>query len=262
MIRNLLLLLALAMVSATAVAQDAKQATVHLRNGQVITGTITSRNDQQVTVISRDDSVTYVFGQEQINYIEQARKKKNYDTSKFRGFIDAGYSLGTGSPRSDYWLVETSFGYQVTPHWYLGAGLGVHNFHARKQSYPLYYDQTGSNAGRHEDPDWKYPFIPVYLNGRFNFKSESHNTPFVDLKAGVMFINHNGCYVSPTLGYHLATNQFFSINFGIGYAMHTAKYEKWVSGDTPGAIPDDSGHSYLNQRDHYTNFFLKVGVEF
>lgn len=260
MIKRFVLSLALLLVTLCTWAEQTKS-TVHLKSGEFVTGVITSRNSDKVAIISDADGQTYDFDMSEVDYISHEMKKKNYDTSKFRGFIDLGYSLGMGKPCNDYWLIETSFGYQFTPNYYLGAGLGVHNFSARMSSYPLHHNQV-NNPGLHNDPDWKYPFIPIYLEGRYNYRSETYNTPFASLKVGTTFINHKGFFASPTIGWHFASRQFFSFNIGLAYELQTAKYKLWCSGDTPGAIPDDSGKTYLNKQGTFHNVALKVGVEF
>ena len=70
---------------------------IHLRNGQVVKGAITERDERVVTIISDHDGGTYHYTTDEINYISHLTKRKNYDTSKFRGFIDVGYraSLAT-----------------------------------------------------------------------------------------------------------------------------------------------------------------------
>ena len=256
----LLLTVALCSLSILATAQvTTSKSTVHLRNGQWVTGVITNRDDKTVEIENEADGLKYVFLVDEIDNITHETKKKNYDTSKFRGFIDLGYSLGMGAPRNDYWLVETSFGYEFTPHYYLGLGVGLHNFEAKVGSYPMRYDLT---VPEHINPDWKYPFIPVYVEGRYHVKSENGNTPFVSLKLGATFINHAGFFASPTLGYHLASNRVFSFNVGRGYALQTATYKAWCTGETPGAIPDHSGKSYLKKTSLFHNALVKVGVEF
>ncbi|MBR5101876.1 MAG: hypothetical protein IK092_01985 [Muribaculaceae bacterium] len=252
------LLIAIVALGATADNKERKS-TIHFKSGEWVEGVITSRNNLTVEIVNAADGIKYVYNTDEIDYISHEAKKKNYDTAKFRGFIDLGYSLGVGEPRNDFWLVETSFGYQFTPNYYLGAGIGVHNFDAKIDTYPMRYDLA---VPEHNDPNWRYPFIPVYLEGRYNFRSETYNTPFVSLKVGTTFINHPGFYTSPTVGYHFKSNQYFSFNVGIAYALHTAKYKLWCTGDTKGAIPDDSGKCYLNQHDAFHNFMLKVGVEF
>ena len=253
-----LILIFLLMISIVPAAAQGSKSTVVLKNGQRTTGVITSRNNEQVE-IKTADGVSYVYSTADIDRIDHEARKKNYDTAKFRGFIDLGYSLGVGAPRNDFWLIETSFGYAFTPRTYAGLGIGIHNFDANVESFPRRTDKLEPELN---DPHWHYPFIPVYAEGRYNFKNESVSTPFVSLKLGATFINHAGFYASPSLGYHIAGNQYFSFNVGLGYALHTAHYKLWVTGDTPGAIPDDRGGTYLNKGAAFHNLFLKVGVEF
>ena len=235
-----------------------RKSTIHLRNGQTIEGVITSRDDQKVE-ISTLDGMDYIFNMSEVDHISHDARKKNYDTAKFRGFIDLGYSLGVGEPRNDFWLIETSFGYAVSPKVYFGAGIGIHSFKAVVSTYPERNDKAQPEPN---DPKWRYPFIPLYGEARYCFLNESKNTPWVSLKVGATFINHKGFYTSPSIGYHFKSNQFFSFNVGVGYALHTAHYKLWCTGDTPGAIPDQSGSSYLDKSAMFHNFFLKAGVEF
>lgn len=235
-----------------------RQSTLHLKSGEYVTGIITLRNDQNVEIVTADN-VKYVFSTSEIDYITHESRKKQYDTSKFRGFVEAGYSLGFGEPRNDYWLIETSFGYQFNAHYYLGAGIGIHNFKANIDSYPMRNDLA---VPVHNDPKWEYPFIPLYLEGRYNWRSEVHNTPWLSLKLGANTFNHSGLFASPSVGFHFATTQYFSFNIGLGYALHTTHYKLWCTGDTPNAIPDKSGSSYLDKNGVFHNAFVKLGVEF
>lgn len=181
------LIVAAVALSANAEKKPAK-VQIHLRNGQVVTSVITERDERVVTIANDADHATYHYTMDEINYIDHLTKKKNYDTSKFRGFIDLGYSMGVGAPRNDYWLVETSFGYAFTPKTYIGLGVAIHDFKPEEKSYPMFWNQTKENAGKRNDPAWRYPFIPFYLEGRYNFMNESKNTPFVSLKVGGTFI--------------------------------------------------------------------------
>lgn len=249
-----------ALLSLTVWAGDndgSRQSTIHLKSGEVVTGTITSRDDTTVDIVV--DGVKYVYTTDEIAYISHERRKKNYDTSKFRGFIDLGYSLGLGEPRNNYWLVETSFGYQLTPQWYLGGGVALHNFSPKVSTYPLRLD---IKEPTHNDPDWQSPFIPLYAETRYSLRSENGHTPWASLKLGANVINHMGFFASPSLGIHLATSEFFSFNIGVGYALHTAHYRLHCLGDAPGAESDGVGGAYINKGAAFHNVFLKVGVEF
>ncbi|MBR1474978.1 MAG: hypothetical protein IJ613_05325 [Muribaculaceae bacterium] len=254
------LFVAMLLVALLATAADAspRKSTIHLKSGEYVTGVITARDDQTVEIVT-DDGMKYVYVMTEVDYISHEARKKNYDTSHFRGFVDVGYSLGVGSSRNNYWLIETSFGYQFNAHYYLGAGIGLHNIKARVDTYPLRNDLA---VPEHNDPQWDFPFVPVYVEGRYNLRSETQGTPWASLKVGANTFNHSGFFASPSLGWHFAASQYFSFNIGIGYALHTASYKLWCTGDTPGAIPDKSGHSYLDKTGVFHNVFAKVGVEF
>ena len=254
----LILMMAFAMTTQLMADDVVPKATIHLRNGQMLEGVIKSRTEQQV-VLTTIDGVDYTLAMSDIDRIDHAAHKKNYDTAKFRGFVDIGYSMGVGGPRNNFWLVETSFGYAITPRAYIGAGIGLHSFNAVIKSYPK---RTDRPQPEDNDPNWRYPFIPIYAEGRYSFKNESQNTPWVSLKVGATFINHKGFYTSPSIGYHFKSNQYFSFNVGVGYALHTAHYKLWCLGNEPGAIDDDKGGRYLNKGAMFHNFFLKAGVEF
>ena len=259
--KKILLLLIVAVMAMTAMAGDnaSRKSTIHLKSGEYVTGVITARDETKVD-IETEDGMKYVYTTSEIDYITHEMKRKNYDTSKFRGFVEMGYSMGLGEPRCDYWLIETSFGYQCTTNLYLGAGIGVHKFDAKINTFPLRNDYAEPMPN---DPDLnRMPFIPLYADARYNLRSENFNTPWASLKAGYSIFNHGGVFLSPSVGYHFASNQFFSFNVGLGYALHTAKYKLWCTGDTPGAIPDKGGHSYLDKTGVFHNVFVKVGVEF
>lgn len=258
--RTLSLLVAV-VVTATALAagKTHKRSTVHLRDGQFVSGVITQRNSERVEIISDADSIKYTFATTDIDHISHEAPHKNYDTSKFRGFIDLGYAPGLGTPRNNFWAVETSFGYQITPNYYLGAGIALHNFKACLDSYPYRADKVDKERN---DPKWRYPFIPLYIEGRYNVHSESHNTPFVSLKVGATFINHKGFFSSPTIGWHFKARQFFSFNVGVAYSLHVTNYKFWCTGNTPGAINHNSGTCYINKNTAFHNILAKVGVEF
>lgn len=261
--KKLILLLVAAVMAMSSMAgnDDAapRKSTVHLKSGEFMTGVITSRDNLKVEITS-DNGVAYVYDMADVDYISHEHKKKNYDTSKFRGFVDMGYSMGLGEPRCDYWLVETSFGYQFNPNLYLGAGVGLHKFNAKINTFPMRNDYA---EPRPNDPDLdKFPFVPIYADVRYNLHSESHNTPWAGIKLGGSVFNHGGVFASPSVGFHFASNQFFSFNVGVGYALHTAHYKLWCTGETPGAIPDKAGHSYLDKTGVFHNVFVKAGVEF
>ena len=257
--KNLLFILVAMCMTLTVSAGDDNQrlSTIHFKSGEVMTGIITARTDDKVEINVND--VIYSYPMDDIAYISHEAKKKNYDKSRFRGFIDAGYAWGLGEPRNSYWLIETSFGYQLTTNVYLGAGVAVHSFHPAVDTYPLRLDLA---TPTHNDPDWKGPFVPLYAEARYNWRSENTHTPWASIKVGANVINQTGFYLSPSIGWHFATNQYFTLNIGAGYALHTAHYRLHCLGDSPGAINDGIGGAYINKGAAFHNIFVKLGVEF
>ena len=257
--KKLLFILVAMCMALTVSAGDGNQrlSTIHFKSGEVVTGIITSRNDATVDITV--DEVKYTYMMDEIAYISHETKKKNYDKSRFRGFIDLGYAWGFGEPRNNYWLIETSFGYMLTQQFYLGGGIALHNFSPKVESYPMRLDTAEPTQC---DPDGRSPCVPLYAEGRYSLHSENGHTPWASLKLGANVINHFGFFASPSVGWHFATNQYFTINVGIGYALHTAHYHLPCLGDSPGAINDGIGGAYINKGAAFHNVFVKLGVEF
>lgn len=241
--------------------QNIQESQIHLKNGKVVSGKITERNDDNVTISLNGTDVK--FATDEINYISHDGFKKKYDKKRFRGFIDFAYGIGVGSPRDNVFSIETSFGYQFSHYLYVGAGIAV-DFHSPKlDSYPWRQD-LGEDEGlkQRNDPDWKYPFVPFYVNVRSQLYEGNRFTPYADLKLGYSFLNYNGIYCNPTIGIHIPTKGILALNVGVGLNMQRGEYKLWTRGETPGAIPDGSGSAYLEESKLLTAITFKLGIEF
>ena len=89
----------------------------------------------------------------------------------YRGFIDAGYSIGVGDYKFGRFEVNTSHGFQFNPYLFLGVGAGLHfmsSYETKDMDIPL--DVRESQVD-----------IPVFANIRCNF-SKKKVSPFVDVK--------------------------------------------------------------------------------
>ncbi|MEG0012187.1 MAG: hypothetical protein RR383_00480 [Muribaculaceae bacterium] len=234
---------------------------LRLKSGEVINGNIISRNDNEVTILNSSDGIQYFYSAGDIAYITHAKPEKKYNTRKFRGMIDFGYGIGIGSPRDNIFMIETSFGYQFNKYLYLGGGIAL-NFHkAILDSYPLRQD-LGTDSKVRNDPNWNFPFVPLYVNLRSQLYDSNRFTPFVDLKIGASVINYMGFYFSPSIGIHIPTTSFLSLNVMIGYTLQQGEYKLWTRGETPGAIPDDGGSAYLKKNKMLSAVNFRIGVEF
>lgn len=234
---------------------------IHLKTGEVVNGHITKRDDVKINFHSTDDNLDYIFLMNEVAYVTHDTVKKNYETNRFRGMVDIGYGMGIGSPRANMLVVETSFGYQFSHFIYIGGGIGVYNPSFVTNSFPFRQDLSADNQTRCT-PEWNTPFVPIYANLRSQLYESDHFTPFADIKAGYSIFNHGGLFLSPSVGVHIPTKSMFSINFTVSYSLQQCKYKLWTTGNTPGAVPDGTGKSYLDTRLNLSNLALKVGVEF
>ena len=234
---------------------------IHLKNGSVITGKITSRDQNKIVIIKNGTNKQDEFSMADVNFVTHDESAKKYNQSGFKGFVEVGYGLGIGNERNNIFGVETSFGYQFNHYLYLGGGLGVHFHKALVDTYPWREDEADINTTRN-NPDYKFPFIPLYLNVRSQLFESNRITPYIDTKIGASIINFYGFYFSPAIGLHIPTSAFLSLNISLGYALQQSEYKFWVTGNTPGAIPDKTGKSYVNRDNFISSFNFRVGIEF
>lgn len=92
-----------------------------------------------------------------------AIRSQNISNNCYRGFIDAGYSIGVGDYEFGRFEVNTSHGYQFNPYLFLGAGVGFH--------FMSSYETSGMDIPldvRDEKTD-----VPVFANIRCNFNVSS-----------------------------------------------------------------------------------------
>ncbi len=134
----------------------------------------------------------------------------------YKGFVDAGYSIGIGDYKLNRFEVNTSHGYQFNPYIFLGAGLGLHfmpSYATEDMEIPL--DTRDSKVD-----------IPVFANIRFNL-SKTKISPFLDAKGGTYVTNNGNIYVNVSAGCRFAINERQGINIAIGYALGKLEFEKF-----------------------------------
>lgn len=120
----------------------------------------------------------------------------------YRGFADFSYTLGVGDFGKNHDRVNllTSHGYQFTPHFFAGIGIGVNYFY--------------------DDEAWN---LPVFAH----FRSDILNndiTPFIDLRVGYSAIDVKGFYLNPSIGCRFSVSDNMALNVGIGYTLQKADY--------------------------------------
>ncbi|MDO4755960.1 MAG: hypothetical protein Q4A54_06425 [Parabacteroides sp.] len=139
---------------------------------------------------------------------------QNVSGNCYRGFIDAGYTIGVGDYDMGRFEVNTSHGYQINPFIYLGAGLGLHFF-------PSY--ETGGMDIPLDIRESKVD-IPVFANARCNFLKGKYS-PFIDIKGGTYVNNNGGLYINASAGCRFAIGSKQAINLSIGYTTQKLEFE-------------------------------------
>lgn len=156
------------------------------------------------------------------------KSQSAYNTeSGYRGFVEAGYTVGTGNS-SDAISLTTSHGYQINPYVFVGGGAGVNYFHG---------------------PDsWS---VPIFATGRGTL-IDGPISPFLDIKIGYAAADVSGFYFSPTIGC-----RFNKYTISAGYQMTSVS-----GGETESVYA--YGYSYSYKKEGYTagGFVFKVGLEF
>lgn len=117
-------------------AQNLQEA-VYLKNGSIVRGVIIERVPDVSIKIRTADGAVLSYKMEEVEKITKETPQGRPGRSKFgarldgggltagyRRFIDAGYTLGTGSDGESRLELATSHGYQLNPYLYVGLGRG------------------------------------------------------------------------------------------------------------------------------------------
>lgn len=172
---------------------------------------------------------------------------QNLSRNCYRGFVDAGYSVGIGDYEFGRFEINTTHGYQVSPYFFFGAGLGLH--------FMSEYETEGMNIAldyRESKID-----IPVYANVRCNF-SKGKVVPLIDVRGGSFVTNNGGLYVSASAGCRISINDKQAINVSVGYTFENLEF------DTFDRFPSNSSMNYIrdSRKCETESITLKLGFEF
>ncbi|MDE5727520.1 MAG: hypothetical protein K2H94_05275 [Duncaniella sp.] len=163
----------------------------------------------------------------------------------YRGFLDWNNSLTSYAymytPEAHrltayYSGISTSHGYQITPVWFVGAGLSVE--HSR-------------NVGEY--------IIPVFLQGRADLKL-GKLTPFADIKAGYNLTDGGGAYLSPMIGYRFNWGRKLGINLGLGATLKNIGVQTYEMTVVPGESFEIKSTGIERRWRGYFSF--RLGIDF
>jgi len=143
---------------------------------------------------------------------------QNSASKCYRGFVDAGYTVGIGDYEFGRVELSTSHGYQFNPYVFLGAGVGLH--------FMQKYETNGMEIAL-DTRDSKVD-VPVFGNVRFNF-AKSKIAPFVDGKVGYYVTNNGGLYYNVSAGCRFSINAKQAVSVSVGYTSQELEFETFDS---------------------------------
>lgn len=142
-------------------------------------------------------------------------KAQNEAGNCYRGFVDAGYTIGVGDYDFGRFEVNTSHGYQINPYIFIGGGMGLHFMQS--------YKASGTSDIPLDIRDSKVD-IPVFANVRGTFM-KSRFAPFIDAKAGTFINNNGGQYINASIGLRISVNKKQAVDIMVGYTMEKLEFE-------------------------------------
>ncbi len=165
----------------------------------------------------------------------------------YKGFVDAGYSIGVGDYDFGRFEINTSHGYQFNPYIFLGAGAGLHfmsSYETSDMDIPL--DVRDSEVD-----------IPIFANFRCNFIKKKVS-PFVDVRGGTYVTNHGGLYVNASVGCSVTLNEKQAVYLAVGYSSEKLEFE------TFSRFTSKTSLDYTRKATKYDteSITLKIGFEF
>ena len=232
-------LLAIMFLTAIAVQAQEQQEVVYLKNGSIVRGVIIEQIPNASLKIQTADGSIFAYKMEEVEKItKEAVQNRRYATRRssapgmqfngggrmagYRGFVDLGYTIGTGDFGEDRVEFATSHGYQFNPYLYVGLGAGAH----------YYFDSEMVE-------------VPIFAHVRSEFLNNSIS-PFFDFKIGYTVYDATGFYMTPSVGCRFALGDRSGISVGLGYTMQKVEYDLWGYSDS----------------ENCGGFSIKVGFDF
>lgn len=149
-----------------------------------------------------------------ISFVFVAVNAQNVSGNCYRGFVEAGYALGQRDYDFGRIEVNTSHGYQINPHFFVGGGFGFHFASLYKTS-----DNDIALDVRESKVD-----VPVFANVRYNVLKKKFS-PFIDLRGGTYVNNNGGMYANLSIGCRIAINTKQAFNISVGYASENLEFQ-------------------------------------
>lgn len=144
-------------------------------------------------------------------------------TKGYRGFFEltgevqfmTDYNTNHYAPEKEsltylFYGISTSHGYQIDPHFFIGAGISAHIV-----AYKVFPEVISFPVFVQFRTDWTFGKVPLY--GDFRLGVTYNGRSFDNLGTDAVF-------ATPTVGYRLDWGRKVAMNFGIGVALHGYSY--------------------------------------
>ena len=272
-----------------------------------VTLATTSRNARASgsTAASRRPSTNDGYANNR-NQREQRPRKDNFyqgeqDVRGYKGIFDVGYTHSLGPAEKGRFELNTSHGLQMNKYLFVGLGLGLHMYSARKpimrenmgtDNYPQYADSTvGISQGNgvtlyptsyKHGIDSSFMFMPLFLDFRGYLPIENSTvSPFVSIKLGCSFnlsdgFRPAGFYFAPSVGAKFNVSPNIGLYLNLGYTFQglgesgRTEHVTGTEGSTTTTIVQNEGYGYYyrNSIDDLRNatsvhgLSFRLGIEF
>lgn len=192
-------------------AQSQNESTVVLKSGLSITGTITERTSEGLTIKSSDGDI-FIYRNDEIKNIVQPKgankeaagqalqkRADKYSYKGYKGIVEIGVGgnidLGYGIPASTYTHATFTNGYQFGPHFYSGIGVGISISDFPLVSAPVFVDLRVHPLRYRKFS----PYIGFKIGYQFNIKGYHDNS-----------FDGDGCSSYYVTKYHWPQHRYFN----------------------------------------------------
>ena len=118
----------------------------------------------------------------------------------YKGFFEAGYTVGVGDGVDRIAIASTTHGCQINSNIFVGGGVAVNYF-------------TDAEL-------WN---LPIFGNVRYTIL-DNKISPFIDGKIGYAVLDVDGFYFNPSVGCRFGFSDTFALTASMGYEVLSAEY--------------------------------------
>jgi hypothetical protein len=178
----------------------------------------------------------------------------NIHAQGYESNIKARFDAGVDSYNNHSFGIEYIGGYRINPYVRIGAGTGLSYVNQLYIESIPHFSPWGT-YDEHDEYKEAAAFVPLFVNGKFNFISAGVS-PFLNLNVGYSFfipfseyakMNHHSVFINPSFGIDVPLSSC-SLTFEVGY-----KYQvRQIDGN---ALVDESNANY-------SQIEISVGCQF